>query len=128
MPRRPLKQCAKPTCPKRVVPGGCYCEDHKAEANKKYDEKRGNSNSRGYGAKWRRLRKLVLNRDPICKCVDDSCQCGGGGCMKASTDADHIIPKRDGGLDRMPNLQGLCHDCHSSKTAREDGRWGNGNG
>lgn len=29
-----------------------------------------------------------------------------------------------GGSDDPDNLQGMCHDCHSAKTAKEDGRWG----
>ncbi len=36
-----------------------------------------------------------------------------------------MIPRRRGGTDAESNLQGMCHDCHSRKTALEDGRWGN---
>ncbi len=70
---------------------------------------------RGYGARWRKLRRLVLARDPICRAP---------GCNQASTEADHIKPRREGGSDGLDNLQGLCKPCHSSKTAIEDGRWG----
>ncbi len=31
--------------------------------------------------------------------------------------------RRRGGTDDPDNLQGMCHDCHSRKTAIEDGRW-----
>ena len=110
-----MRQCASVGCAARVEDSSRYlCKAHRTQANKQYDKQRGSSASRGYGARWRRLRKLVLNRDPMCKACS----------VKASTDADHIIPKRDGGRDSMDNLQGLCHECHSSKTAREDGRWG----
>lgn len=37
---------------------------------------------------------------------------------------DHIIPRSRGGIDDPNNLQGMCHTCHSRKTAIEDGRWG----
>jgi len=118
MPKRPMKQCAKPACSQRVEDvQHVYCRQHRLEANRQYDEQRGSSNSRGYGARWRRLRKLILNRDPLCKADD---------CNKPSTDVDHIVPKRDGGRDDPANLQGLCHECHSRKTALEDGRWGKG--
>ncbi len=129
MPTLPLKQCKKPGCSERVEAGRHLCTAHRTESNRQYDERRGNSNSRGYGAVWRRLRRLVLNRDPICVAMlpDFNTPASLGlniQCTKPATDVDHIIPKRDGGRDTMGNLQGLCHECHSSKTAREDGRWG----
>ncbi|MCH8342476.1 MAG: HNH endonuclease [Planctomycetes bacterium] len=64
---------------------------------------------RGYGWRWRKLRMMVLRRDPFCKWP---------GCHDPSTDADHIIPKRDGGDDSFDNLQGLCAMHHSQKTRR----------
>lgn len=62
---------------------------------------------RGYGRRWQRLRLVVLKRDPVCRA------CG----RAASTDVDHILPKRAGGPDTLENLQGLCGPCHSRKTA-----------
>ena len=60
---------------------------------------------------------MVLHRDPICVICNHA----------AATDCDHIVPKADGGQDRMENLQGICWDCHSSKTATENSvRWGAG--
>ena len=53
---------------------------------------------------------MILRRDPICTVP---------GCIESSTDADHIVPKRDGGLDTLENLQGLCRGHHSQKTRRE---------
>ncbi len=74
-------------------------------------ETRGTTAERGYGERWRRLRRMVLNRDPVCKA-----------CLREpSTDADHILAKAKGGKDTMDNLQGMCHACHSAKTNREDG-------
>ena len=54
-------------------------------------------------------------RDPICT------DCKG----KRSSHADHVIPKRSGGKDKLANLAGLCHSCHSSKTCRSDSGFGN---
>jgi len=36
-----------------------------------------------------------------------------------ATEVDHIVPLSQGGPDEWDNLQGLCHDCHAAKTARE---------
>jgi len=36
--------------------------------------------------------------------------------------ADDLMETGD--MDDPSNLQGMCHACHSRKTAIEDGRWG----
>ena len=74
---------------------------------------------RGYGAAWRKTRARVLARDPYCKI------CERVGCKMVSTDADHIVPRSEGGADEMSNLQGVCHSCHSRKTATLNGGFGN---
>ena len=62
--------------------------------------------------RWRdRLSVIVLRRDPICVVP---------GCNEPSTDADHIVPKSQGGDDSMENLQGMCHAHHSRKTRQEN--------
>lgn len=62
-------------------------------------------------AAWRRLRERVLARDPICQ------ECYKRDYITPATDADHI--NGDPSDNRMTNLQGLCHSCHSRKTRRE---------
>jgi hypothetical protein len=59
------------------------------------------------------LRKVVLARDPVCMI----CR------RNASTVADHKVPHRGvwALFCDLANLQGLCADCHSRKTATEDG-------
>jgi 5-methylcytosine-specific restriction protein A len=68
------------------------------------------SNPRYYdNARWRRLRLLVLDRDPLCVL------CLRSGIETPSTVADHIQP-HNGNYDlmwSMDNLQGLCESCHS---------------
>lgn len=83
---------------------------HVPRAHRPRDD-RPSPSKRGYGRRWQRLRMMVLRRDPICRWP---------GCIETSTDADHIVPKSEGGDDSMGNLQGMCHAHHSRKTRREN--------
>jgi len=111
MPYAPLSPCPKTGCPRLCAPGKRRCTEHGGEEQREYDKARGNSAARGYGKKWRKIRAMVLRRDPICKACGDAW----------SKEADHIVPKRKGGRDSLDNLQGLCKSCHSRKTAGESG-------
>ncbi|WP_449391053.1 HNH endonuclease signature motif containing protein [Eoetvoesiella caeni] len=66
-------------------------------------------------AAWRRLRDVVLSRDPICRhCWDDYER------ITPSTDVDHV--DNNPANNDLDNLQGLCHSCHSRKTNVDRGR------
>jgi 5-methylcytosine-specific restriction protein A len=78
------------------------------------DHARGNAGARGYDAAWRRKRAIVIARDPVCTICH----------QRPSTDADHIVPRAQGGSDALENLRGACHACHSQKTVRTDGGFG----
>ncbi|MDO5531413.1 HNH endonuclease [Sutterella sp.] len=127
-----LSFCRYPGCSNTVPYGEKYCERHQAAGAQKERErerarwklrqrKRGSSTARGYGSHWQRLRAAFLREHPLCEI------CKEAGRLTPATDVDHIIPHRgDQALlwDR-DNLQALCHECHSRKTAREDGGFGN---
>ena len=59
---------------------------------------------------------MVLAEEPLCR------ECAKQGRTVPATEVDHI----DGNVWNMSreNLQPLCLECHSRKTARENGRWG----
>ena len=61
---------------------------------------------------WRRLRKIIKARDPVCVAP---------GCKRATAHVDHIVPRSQGGKDTPENLRGLCHSCHNSRSARGNG-------
>lgn len=63
-------------------------------------------------------RRRILTRDRTCVCP--SCPaCTPAGCTRASTQADHIVPRSKGGPNTMSNGQGLCTGCHDVKTKAE---------
>ena len=63
--------------------------------------------SRYYGtAAWKRLRAEVLRRQPVCATP---------GCGLRAVHVDHIVPRSKGGADALPNLRGLCPQCHNMR-------------
>ena len=63
---------------------------------------------------WQRLRASVLAEEPLCR------RCSYFGQTVPATDVDHI--SGDPSDNSRDNLQGLCHECHSIKTAADHGK------
>lgn len=81
---------------------------------------RESASRRGYGYKWRIEREKYLSGHPWCV------ECMGNGIRVPATEVDHIVPHKGNKKlfwDRG-NWQGLCKNCHSRKTAQEDGGFG----
>lgn len=116
MPRRLPHPCGMPGCPALAPSGTRFCERHARDDAKRYDRQRGTAAQRGYNARWRRIRALVLAEEPLCR------ECARQGKVVPARQVDHI----DGNVENMvrENLQPLCDSCHSRKTVRENGRWG----
>ena len=108
MPKHPKRPCRYPGCP-NLCESGTYCPEHSAESP---DRLRGSAAERGYDAKWRRARKLFLQRHPLCA------NCLSQGVLTPATVVDHIVPHR--GDHRLfwdeQNWQPLCKSCHDRKT------------
>ena len=106
MPVRPAKHVPAASLHKRHVP---------------QEQQRETSNQRGYTWKWTKARNGYMSRHPLCV------HCEARGVIRLATDLDHIIPHK-GDMDlfwQRSNWQGLCKSCHSTKTAKEDGGFGN---
>lgn len=110
MPMKAMRPCSIPGCPALVSSG--RCAQHQLAAPK---DERPSAAARGYGTDWRKLRVVILRRDPVCRLCKQS----------PSRHVDHIISREGGGSDRPSNLQGTCARCHSRKTAAHDGGFGN---
>ncbi|RKN86754.1 HNH endonuclease [Paenibacillus ginsengarvi] len=114
------KFCRKQGC--NALVENAYCEAHKPEEHQRYDQYRESAAKRGYDSKWRKARVGWLLKHPLCV------ECEKQGNVREATIVDHIRPhKGDKALfwDKT-NWQSLCATCHSQKTVREDGGFGNG--
>lgn len=119
MPTRPPKACAHPGCP-ALVAKGKYCAEHQPPKRRAPD-RRASAARRGYGSRWRRYREHYLRDNPLCV------ECLKHGRYKPATDVDHInavVGPYDPLFWEPSNHQALCHECHSAKTAKEDGGLG----
>lgn len=119
MPVKPLKPCNKIGCPELTRER--FCSKHKQDMSSQYEKERGSAAARGYDGRWRKYRLSFLRRHHLCV------YCQAQGIVEAATVVDHIVPhKGDSKLfwDKH-NHQALCASCHSAKTAREDGGFGN---
>ena len=72
---------------------------------------------RGYDARWRKIRKIKLAKDPFCEDPYGF----HGEIVVPATLVDHIVPLSQGESHAMDNLQSLCNSCHQHKTNTEDG-------
>ena len=122
MPSVLTKTCRAGTCSSRAATNG-YCDRHqdtRKEYKRLYDRYRSGDEIRAlYRTKrWKSVRLFVLRRDILCR------SCG----HQAAIVVDHIVLARtivgQFGVDAFydpDRLQGLCKQCHDSKTALECG-------
>ena len=111
-----LRPCAYPGCPELVSRTEKYCPEHTKYERREardYDRQRGTRQERGYGVHWQKLRSRVLALRPLCE------DCERQGRIRAANEVHHI----DGNPhnNTMDNLMPLCKECHSSRTAKEQG-------
>lgn len=69
------------------------------------------------GSQLQRIRREHFSRFPLCV------HCERKGDVRAATQLDHTIALENGGIDSpdpFVNRQGLCDDCHASKTERDN--------
>lgn len=126
MTMRPLRPCIYPGCRAYASAGGCYCDAHQARMNEQRaarNKMRPTSTQMGYNSRWAQARKAFITAHPLCA------ECLKKGKYTPATDVDHIVPHKGNKILfwNRNNWQSLCHSCHSRKTAKEDGGYGNKN-
>jgi 5-methylcytosine-specific restriction enzyme A len=120
MPSRPSRPCAR--C-------GKLFDDKRCPActplvKQQSDARRGSAHSRGYTSRWTEYSKQYRCDHPLCV------MCAAEGIVAVAGVVDHIVPhKGDYGLMWDDgNHQPLCKRHHDTKTATEDGAFGNRQG
>lgn len=116
MPAKIPKQCRMRGCSQLTTErhGYCSAHAHMAIGWRETNRVKGNADARGYGYRWKMVRKQALERDKYL------CQlCLAKGVLTPATAVDHIINKANGGTDDLENLQAICDPCHEIKTASE---------
>lgn len=119
MPYRPKKPCRYPGCPE--LTNETFCEKHKREDNKIYNQYKRDELSRTFyrTQRWIETRKKKLHINPFCE------ECQRNGTMVVGKIVDHIVPIKQGGEPYdLDNLQTLCWSCHSRKSIKEGSRFG----
>ncbi|MEL6980621.1 MAG: HNH endonuclease signature motif containing protein [Pseudomonadota bacterium] len=119
------RQCAHPGCRALVAIGSTHCARHApaAEAAKRargrrHDAQRAEKPWRSWYklAKWRRLRQVQLNREPLCRyCLENDI-------LTSAEVVDHKRPHRGDPVLfwALDNLQSLCKSCHDGRKQAEE--------
>lgn len=113
MPTRAPRRCTSAGCPLQAVHDG-RCGHHPHPPRRSTQAPRPSSYQQGYDAAWVKISKRIRLQRPVCETPT---------CGAPSEHVDHI--DGDNTNHEEWNLQALCHSCHSRKTARHDGGFGN---
>lgn len=93
----------------------------RGRGDRRTHDNRASSAQRGYSSPWQRARLAFLKKHPLCV------TCRAKEIVVPATVVDHIIPHK--GNKQLfwdsTNWQGLCELCSNTKTAKEDGGFGN---
>ncbi|MBS1952549.1 MAG: HNH endonuclease [Cyanobacteria bacterium SZAS-4] len=125
MPYRSKHNCSYSGC--MIAVHGRFCDEHE----KKDKQTRLRARVRSYNAEekqfynsthWQALREQQLTAYPFCQA---DLPHDGKQCNAIAVHVDHIVARLDGGTDEPDNFQSLCQSCHSRKTVRYDGGFGN---
>lgn len=110
MPQRPKRSCKSPGCPTLCETG--WCDKHRNDDRKLYDQRRGSAHSRGYDRRWMAFRLRYLAANPLCiDCLDKDV-------VTLAREIHHVAKLADAPALKYEdsNLKALCKACHAART------------
>jgi 5-methylcytosine-specific restriction enzyme A len=113
--------CSKRGCRALLERGQRFCPEHKAEDRQRQAESRPSAAEYGYDRRWHNASGAYLQLNPWCV------ECSAEGRQVQATVVDHVRPHKGDMVlfwDKS-NWRASCKRHHDSKTAREDGGFGN---
>ncbi|MFF0867643.1 HNH endonuclease signature motif containing protein [Nonomuraea sp. NPDC003560] len=113
MPERAPRRCTAAGCPADAEYGG-RCATHRHPARRGKARPRPSSHAQGYTRTWRAISERIRRERPWCEVPS---------CGNPSAHVDHIDGDKTNNEEW--NLQALCIPCHSRKTVKHDGGFGN---
>ncbi|MGC5009764.1 HNH endonuclease signature motif containing protein [Streptosporangium sp. DT93] len=113
MPTRAPRRCTAAGCGEDAAIGG-RCERHRHPTRRGKAQPRPSSTAQGYDRTWRARSERIRRERPWCEAP---------GCGQPSEHVDHIDGDKTNNQEW--NLQALCRSCHSRKTVKHDGGFGN---
>lgn len=122
MPSKPKRPCRRNGCKALTTTG--LCDEHKRQARRDDDARRGDDRQFYGKPRWRKIRKLRLEIEPLCRfCKDEKPPK-----LTVADTVDHIKGRHefpDLAFD-LENTRSLCKTCHDRHTAMTQGFGRNG--
>lgn len=112
MPIAAPRPCSHAGCGVLVRDGSGRCPKHP----KATWAKKPTATKRITGRPLQRMRAALFDAKPFCA------ECERQGVLTLATERDHIVCLEEGGPDDDTNVQGLCRDCHDTKSKAERAR------
>lgn len=110
-----MRVCAEPSCPELTKRG--KCDEHRRQARRAEDKRRGNFRERGYDATYDRNRRRVIGDEDVCWLCGHVVDKTLPGTDPDGPTVDHIKPREHGGTNELSNLR-LAHlRCNSARGA-----------
>jgi 5-methylcytosine-specific restriction protein A len=111
MPHKRPRQCAVAGCPALIPIGEVYCDKHRKENFKRYEQSRDKSIKRLYSTQaWVEYRRVKLAKNPLCER-----HLRQTGLPVPATMVHHKDHVTEGGkfLPEFDETESLCEQCHA---------------